>query len=82
MCYNVQLWFISVFAGRELSLPDISMIHGRLLVCAWEIGLVNVDDAVVKIVMQALEVYSVPLHFQPFLVISTEGFFLEICFSR
>ncbi|XP_045207907.1 transcriptional adapter 1-like [Mercenaria mercenaria] len=47
----------SIFAGRELTLPDISMIHGRLLVCAWEIGLVSVDDAVVKFIMQALEIH-------------------------
>lgn len=46
----------SIFAGRELALPDISMIHGRLLVCAWEVGLVSIDEAVIKLLMQALEV--------------------------
>ncbi|KAL4219677.1 Transcriptional adapter 1 [Mactra antiquata] len=46
----------TLFAGRELTLPDISMIHGRLLVCAWEVGLVSVDEAVVNLIMQALEI--------------------------
>lgn len=48
--------FISVFASRELSLPDISMVHGRLLVSAWECGLRDVSDSAVKLVMQSVEV--------------------------
>lgn len=44
-----------VFASRELSLPDISMVHGRLLVSAWECGLRDVSDNAVKLVMQSVE---------------------------
>ncbi|XP_052790026.1 transcriptional adapter 1-like isoform X2 [Mya arenaria] len=44
------------FAGREMCLPDVSMLQGRLLVCAWEVGLTNIDEAVASLVMQALEI--------------------------
>lgn len=45
----------TVFASRELSLPDTFMIHGRLMVCAWEMGLSNVEESAVALVMQAVE---------------------------
>ncbi|XP_033732728.1 transcriptional adapter 1-like [Pecten maximus] len=44
-----------VFAARELSLPDITMVHGRMLVCAWESGLEDVSDMAVRLVMQSIE---------------------------
>ncbi|XP_052280494.1 transcriptional adapter 1-like [Dreissena polymorpha] len=44
------------FAGREMCLPDMSMMQGRLLVCAWEAGLTNVEEAVASLVMQSVEV--------------------------
>lgn len=37
-------------------LPDITMVHGRMLVCAWEVGLEEVTDTTVKLVMQTIEV--------------------------
>ncbi|KAL5011598.1 hypothetical protein ScPMuIL_010149 [Solemya velum] len=44
-----------VFACRELTLPDVFMVHGRMLVSAWEFGLEDVADGAVKIVMQSVE---------------------------
>ncbi|XP_076091348.1 transcriptional adapter 1-like isoform X1 [Mytilus galloprovincialis] len=44
------------FATRELAVPDISMVQGRMLVCAWETGLEDVSDTAVKLIMQAIEV--------------------------
>ena len=52
--YNVIV--VSVYVSRELSLPDISMVHGRLLVSAWESGLRDVTDNAVKLVMKSVEV--------------------------
>lgn len=44
------------FSSRELSVPDVSMVHGRMLVCAWETGLEEVADTAVKLIMQSIEV--------------------------
>lgn len=46
------------FASREATLPDISMVHGRMYVCAWENGLDDVAENAVKFVMTAVEVSS------------------------
>ena len=35
--------------------PDISLIHGRLLVSAWEEGLEGVEDAAVSLTLAAAE---------------------------
>lgn len=43
------------FASREATLPDISMVHGRMYVCAWENGLDDVAENAVKFVMTAVE---------------------------
>ncbi|KAH9492877.1 Transcriptional adapter 1 [Bulinus truncatus] len=43
------------FVQREGLLPDITMVHGRMLVCAWETGLADVQDTAVHLVMIALE---------------------------
>jgi hypothetical protein len=48
--------FFTDFSSRELSIPDISMVHGRMLVCAWETGLEEVSDTAVKLIMQSIEV--------------------------
>lgn len=37
-------------------LPDIAMVHGRLVVSAWEFGLDGVHDDAVRLLMQAVEV--------------------------
>jgi len=37
-------------------LPDISMVHGRIIVAAWEFGLEDVDDDAVHLLMRAIEV--------------------------
>ena len=37
-------------------LPDPGMVHGRMLVTAWDFGLQAVDDVTVKVIMSALEV--------------------------
>ncbi len=44
------------FAHREAPLmPDVSLVHGRLLLAAWEEGLDTVDDEAVKLVLLAVE---------------------------
>ena len=48
--------YFADFATRELAVPDISMVQGRMLVCAWETGLEDVSDTAVKLIMQAIEV--------------------------
>ena len=48
--------FLLGFSSRELAVPDISMVHGRMLVCAWETGLEEVSDTAVKLIMQSIEV--------------------------
>ena len=37
-------------------MPDSALIHGRMLVSAWETGLADVNDSAVKIMLLALEV--------------------------
>lgn len=57
--YHIMLiWVICLlgFSSRELAVPDISMVHGRMLVCAWETGLEEVSDTAVKLIMQSIEV--------------------------
>ncbi|KAK3793243.1 hypothetical protein RRG08_014721 [Elysia crispata] len=44
------------FVSREGLMPDLAMVHGRMLVCAWETGLADVQDTAVKLLMLALEV--------------------------
>ncbi|XP_064615955.1 transcriptional adapter 1-like isoform X2 [Liolophura sinensis] len=43
------------FCSRELTLPDASLIHGRMFVNAWESELEGVTDDSVKMVMLAVE---------------------------
>ena len=45
------------FCSREKTLPDISLIHGRLLVSAWEEGLEGVEDAAVSLTLAAAEAH-------------------------
>lgn len=44
------------YAAQELFLPDAGLVMGRLLVGAWEVGLVNVDDSACEIIAQAVQV--------------------------
>ncbi|RUS91771.1 hypothetical protein EGW08_000479 [Elysia chlorotica] len=43
------------FVSREGLMPDLAMVHGRMLVCAWETGLADVQDTAVKLLMAAIE---------------------------
>ncbi|KAK6194707.1 hypothetical protein SNE40_000290 [Patella caerulea] len=43
------------FVARECLLPDESMVHGRMLVSAWETGLQEVNETAVKVIVQAVE---------------------------
>merc|ERR1712002_584789 len=43
------------FASKEMLLPDIGMVHGRMMVSAWDYGLDFVDDNAVRIMMHAIE---------------------------
>ena len=37
-------------------LPDIGMVHGRMIVTAWDYGLDKVEDNAVRLLMVAVEV--------------------------
>ena len=43
------------YVAREGTLPDIGLVHGRLLVAAWEEGLEGVEDEAVELTMVAVE---------------------------
>ena len=43
------------FAYREPTLPDVSLIHGRMLLMAWEEGLESVEERAVELVKTAVE---------------------------
>ena len=53
---DLTVLFFSAFASREMTLPDIGMVHGRMIVTAWDLGLDNVEDNAVRIMMNAIEV--------------------------
>ena len=57
---------LSGFASRDMLLPDPGMVHGRMLVTAWDYGLDTVDDTSVKVVMHALEVRHAHLNIHCF----------------
>ncbi|ESN94503.1 hypothetical protein HELRODRAFT_185117 [Helobdella robusta] len=44
------------YASLENLLPDASMVHGRMLVGAWERGLLSVDDQCVHLLKFAIEI--------------------------
>ncbi|XP_074655107.1 transcriptional adapter 1-like isoform X2 [Tubulanus polymorphus] len=44
-----------VFASREMTLPDLSIIHGRMLVAVWENGMDDVQDNAIRLVSLAME---------------------------
>lgn len=41
--------------SREMTLPDIPMLHGRMFLIAWDTGLEDVEDITVKLMQQAVE---------------------------
>ena len=43
------------YCYREPLLPDISLIHGRMLLIAWEEGLNGTDDQTVNLIVRAVE---------------------------
>ncbi|KAI0242875.1 Transcriptional adapter 1 [Lamellibrachia satsuma] len=43
------------YASREMCLPDIGLVHGRMIVTAWDFGLDDVEDAAVKLVMEGVQ---------------------------
>ncbi|XP_014671115.1 PREDICTED: transcriptional adapter 1-like [Priapulus caudatus] len=43
------------FCSRDLTLPDVSMLHGRMFVIAWEMGLEEVEEGAIKSVQLATE---------------------------
>lgn len=45
------------FAFRDRTLPDSSLIHGRMLVAAWDVGLEVVDEAAVRFLHVAVEMH-------------------------
>ena len=44
------------FCSRTMFLPDISMLHGRVFVTAWEYGLEGVAEKAVPLLMNAVQV--------------------------
>ena len=43
------------YCYREPVLPDVSLLHGRMLVMAWEEGLESVEDQAVQMMVSAIE---------------------------
>ena len=43
------------YLHREFSLPDVSLVHGRMLVICWEERLDEVEDDAAKLVLKAVE---------------------------
>lgn len=50
------------YAAQELFLPDNGLIMGRLLVAAWENGLMNADENVCELVVIAVQVSIIVKH--------------------
>ena len=44
------------FCSRTTFLPDVSMLHGRVFVTAWEWGLEGVAEKAVPLIMHAVQV--------------------------
>ena len=44
------------YAAREMYLPDTALVHGRMIVTAWDFGLDDVDNATVRLVMEGVQV--------------------------
>ena len=44
-------------------LADIGMVHGRMIVTAWDYGLDKVEDNAVRLLMKAVEVCGTCLEF-------------------
>ena len=69
--YRCRQWFqigcvsflFSEFASRDLLLPDVGVVHGRMAVAAWEFGLDSVDDECIHLLMNAIEVSVLSLMF-------------------
>ena len=66
MCFGFSyICVLPGFVSREGLMPDLAMVHGRMLVCAWETGLADVQDTAVKLLMLALEVTTLTECFSP-----------------
>ena len=44
-------------------LPDIGMVHGRMIVTSWDYGLDKVEDNAVRLLMKAVEVCGTRLEY-------------------
>ena len=53
---HVKCALFTDYASREMCLPDIGLVHGRMIVTAWDFGLDDVEDAAVKLVMEGVQV--------------------------
>lgn len=47
-----------------MTLPDVSMVHGRMFVTAWDCGLDSVEEDAVKLLMIAIEVSNLHNQFR------------------
>lgn len=43
------------YASRDMLLPDIALVNGRVMVAAWEFGLDTIEDDVIHLMMIAIE---------------------------
>ncbi|KAK2154424.1 hypothetical protein LSH36_269g08061 [Paralvinella palmiformis] len=43
------------YVSREILLPDVGLIHGRMIVTAWDYGLEDVDDDAIRLLLLAVE---------------------------
>ncbi|XP_037936963.1 transcriptional adapter 1-like [Teleopsis dalmanni] len=54
---NLQMWPTQRYCRQEMFLPDPAFMLGRLMIGAWEVGLVNVDDNVAECMINAIQIF-------------------------
>ena len=54
------------YVSREMLLPDIGLIHGRMIVTAWDYGLEDVEDDAIRLLLLAVEVW-LPVYYYVYL---------------
>lgn len=45
------------YSSQELFLPDMSLIFGRMMLCAWEMGLDGAEESAAELLVVAVQVW-------------------------
>uniref|UniRef100_U5EZP9 Putative transcriptional adaptor 1-2 n=1 Tax=Corethrella appendiculata TaxID=1370023 RepID=U5EZP9_9DIPT len=43
------------YAAQELFLPDLGLVMGRLMVAAWEVGLINIEESAAELIANSVQ---------------------------